>query len=112
MPKQKTPQNETPSIADEKIIAAIGYLWILFLLPLLLKKESEYCQFHAKQGMVLFITSIVLMVINIIPILGQIIFFLGSITIAVLALLGFVNALQGRKWKLPILGGFVKKINL
>ena len=112
MPKQKETQEKMPVIADEKIIAAIGYFWILFLLPLLLKKESEYCQFHAKQGMVLFITSIILLVINIIPILGQIVFFLGSIVIAIFALLGFVNALQGRKWEVPYLNKFVRKINL
>jgi len=110
--KQKAPQAEMPSVADEKIIAAIGYFWILFLVPLLLKKNSEYCQFHAKQSMVLFITSIALIIINIIPVLGWIISFLGWIGIIIFGLLGFVNALQGRKWEVPVLGKFAEKINL
>ena len=112
MQEQKTSQNEMPSVADEKIIAAIGYFWILFLIPLLLKKNSEYCQHHAKQSMVLFITSIALMIINVIPVLGWIICFFGSIAVVIFMLLGFVNALQGVKWEAPILGKFASKINL
>lgn len=97
---------------DDKIIAAIGYLWLLFLVPLLLKKDNEYCQFHAKQGLVLFVASIIIMIIGIIPVLGWIITFFGWIIIVIFALLGFVNALQGRKWEIPYLGKYAQKINL
>lgn len=112
MKEEKTPQGQMPSVADEKIIAAIGYFWILFLVPLLLKKNSKYCQFHAKQSMVLFITSIALIIINIIPVVGWIISFLGWIAIVIFMLLGFVNALQGIKWEVPFLGRFAGKINI
>lgn len=113
MSKEK--QNNVPqptSATDDNIIAAIGYLWLLFLVPLFLKKNSEYCQFHAKQGLVLFATSIILLVINIIPVLGWIICFFGHIALIILSALGFVNALQGKRWELPFLGQFTKKINL
>src|SRR4030042_3154861 len=88
------------SSSDDKIIAAISYIWILFFIPLFLKKDSQFCQFHAKQGLVLFVASILLWIINVIPFLGQIIFFFGGITLLILAILGFINAFQGRKWVL------------
>ncbi len=108
MKKEKT----TPT-QDEKIIAAIGYIWLLFLIPLLLKKDNEYCQFHAKQGMVLFIFSLIVMILGGVPVLGWLIIMpLGLIVVIVFALLGFVNALHGRKWEMPYLGRFAKRVNL
>lgn len=97
---------------DDNIISAIGYIWLLFLVPLLLKKGNKYCEFHVKQGLVLFITSIVLMVIAIVPFLGWIIAFFGWIIVIIFALLGFINALQGKQWEMPYLGKYAKKINL
>lgn len=106
------PQGKAPS-QDDKIIAAIGYLWLLFLVPLLLKKNNEYCQFHAKQGLVLFIFSLVVMILGAIPVLGWLIIIpLGWIIIIIFALLGFINALQGRKWEMPYLGKYAQRINL
>ena len=55
---------ETKTSLDNKIIAAIGYIWILFLIPLLLKSKNEYCHFHAKQGLVLFGFSILISIIG------------------------------------------------
>ena len=39
--------NETLT-QEEKIMSAIGYVWLLFLVPLLIKKNNEFCQHHAK----------------------------------------------------------------
>lgn len=108
---ESTPVGQTP-MQDDKIIAAIGYLWLLFLIPLLLKKNNDYCQFHAKQGLVLFVFSFIIMILGVIPILGWLIAFVGWVIIVIFALLGFVNALQGRKWEMPYLGKYAGKINL
>jgi uncharacterized membrane protein len=98
---------------DEKIISAIGYIWLLFLIPLLLKKDSEYCQFHAKQGMLLFVFSLAVMILGGVPVLGWLIITpLGWIAILILTVIGFVNALSGKKWEMPILGKWAKKIDL
>jgi len=99
-------------IEENKVLAAIGYIWILFLIPLLAKKDSKFCQFHGKQGMILFIAWIVLVVVGWVPFLGWIIFFFGSIALIILSLVGLIKALTGEYWELPILGQYAKKINL
>jgi len=105
-----TNEKNTP---DKNIISAIGYIWLLFLVPLLLKKNDEFCQFHARQGLVLFIFSLIIMVLGGIPVLGWLIILpVGWILIAILALLGIINALQGKKWEMPFLGKFAKKIKI
>ncbi len=99
-------------LPDDRFIAAIGYLGILCLVPLLLKKDSVFAQHHGKQGLVLLIAWIILWVGNVIPVLGQIVWALGSIVLVILVILGMINALQGKMWDLPVLGGYAKNLKL
>lgn len=39
---------------NENLFAALSYISILFIIPLLFKKDSKFAQFHGKQGLVLF----------------------------------------------------------
>lgn len=98
---------------EDKAIAAVGYVWVLFLIPLLMKKDSEYCHHHAKQGLVLFIVSFAVMFLGMIPVLGWLIILpLGWLIIIVLAILGIINSLQGKTWEMPFLGKYAKEIKL
>ena len=95
---------------ENKLFGVLGYLGILFLIPLLAKKESPFAQFHAKQGMVLFIVGFVGFVgsfIIWIPLVGWAV----AIFLLVLMIMGIVNALGGKTKELPLIGGFAKKIN-
>ena len=105
------PSATKEDIEANKMIAAIGYLGPLCLVPLLLKKKSAYAQFHGKQGFVLLVVWVILLFINIIPLLGQIIWFLGSIALLILMILGIVNALNGNLWEMPVLGAYADKLN-
>lgn len=100
------------NLDEDRLIAAIGYLGILCLVPLLLKKNSAFAQHHGKQGLVLLLAWVVLWIGNIIPVLGQIVWFLGSIALLVLVILGMVNALQGKMWEMPFFGSFAKQLKL
>ncbi len=106
-------ENAPTSISQEdKIWAALSYLWILALVALLLKRQSGYVQFHAKQGVVLLIVEVILWLVGMVPVLGWLVTFVGHIVVAVLAVLGIVAALVGRYWEMPFLGEYAKKINL
>lgn len=107
-----TPTPEAPKLAfdqkdieDNKVVAAIGYLWILFLVPLLLKKESPFAQFHAKQGLVLCIAAIVF---SFIPVLG----WLANLALLVVAIMAIIKTLSGEAWEIPFVKDMVKKINI
>ena len=103
---------EDKEIQEGKIFALLAYLWILCLVPLLLKKENKFALFHAKQGLVLFICEIALWIIGIIPVLGWFISVLGSLACGILALIGIIQALMGNYWKMPLLGDYAEKINI
>src|SRR3989339_1092032 len=102
----------TNDIEENKVIAAIGYLGILCLIPLLAKKNSAFAQHHGKQGLVILIAWIILWVVNVIPVFGQIVWALGSIGLLILVLLGIINALNGNIWEMPVLGQYAKQIKL
>ena len=88
-----------------KLMAAISYLWILFLVPLLAAKDDAFARYHANQGLVLFLAEIAISVIGIIPFVGPIIAAVGGIATFVFAILGIVNALKGEMKPLPFIGG-------
>lgn len=95
-------------VEENKVIAALSYLWILCLVPLFLKRNSEFAQAHAKQGLVLFIIEIVGSLVFWIPLIGWLLWLI----VVVIAILGFARALQGEYWHMPVIGDLAKKINL
>jgi len=90
---------------DDKLMGAFSYVWILSLIILITKKDSEFVKFHARQGFVLFIASVVL---GFIPILNWVVW----LVVTVAAIYGIYNAMNGQKKELPLIGQFAKKINI
>lgn len=95
-------------IEEGKVWAAIGYLGILFLVPLLAKKDNEFAQYHAKQGLMLFIVSLIIGPITFIPLIGWIL----AIFPLVLFIMGLVNALGGKKKPLPVIGQYGENLSI
>lgn len=91
--------------SDSNLMAALSYLWILSVVMLLLKKEDKFVQFHAKQGLVLFLCSMVLWVI---PIIG----WLLNMVVTIAVIVGFIMAIQGKEYKMPVVGDLAEKINI
>jgi uncharacterized membrane protein len=112
-PSQQSPQQSTnpKDIADNKVLAIIGYLGILCLLPLLLAKDSAYAKFHGKQALVLLIAWIVVCAVGVVPILGWLVAFVGYILGFVLMIVGMVNAYKGEMKELPWIGQYSKHLN-
>lgn len=98
--------------SEEKIFSAIGYIGILFLIPLVLKRDSAFAQHHAKNGLVLFLAWVISWVVGIIPVLGWIAAFFFSIFLIVLTILGVIKALAGEMWEMPYLSKYVKKLKI
>lgn len=108
--KKENPEATTDSkdVEQNRAITYLSYLGLLFLVPMLAKKESKFAQFHAKQGLVLtvgwFIGSFLM------PFLG--LGFLVYIFVSVVSIMGLINVNNGKMKDLPIAGNIAKKINL
>lgn len=110
------PETDKRDVEENRMVAAIGYLFILCLFPLLGKKESKFAQFHGKQGLTLTIAGVVLwfagFILAFIPFLGWLAMFLGWIILVVMAIMGIINALAGKYWEMPFFGKYAKEIKL
>ena len=112
--------NEERIIAEGKIFGVIAYLSILCLVPIvyfstfkmipvLSKKVNKFAIFHAKQGFAIFLLEVALVAINMIPVVGQLIFAGGSLVLFSLSLVGIVQVLRGNYWKCPIISDWAEK---
>ena len=110
--EEKKLTSSRQDINDNKVIAAIGYIGVLCLIPLLLKKDSKFAQFHGKQGLTLFVAEIVVTFLNIIPLLGQLVWIVLNIVFLAIIVQAILKALNGEYWQIPILGEYAKNIKL
>ena len=104
-------------VQQNKLMAILAYLGILVLVPIFTAKESKFAQFHANQGLVLFICEaaygVVYGVLRSILLgishhLGFLVGLLSLVYVAfvVLAVLGIVSAAGGKAKKLPVIGDY------
>lgn len=97
-------------ICRSRGLAWLSYLGILFLIPLLVNRESSFSKFHANQGLLLFmielVLSVVLRILSLIPVVRWFALILNILYIPVLILMivGIINAVQGRAGRLPVIG--------
>jgi uncharacterized membrane protein len=102
------PSFDKKDIDDNKVIAALSYIGILCLVPLLAKKDSKFAQEHGKQGLIMLVAWIIGSFVFWIPLVG----WLLLLVMFLADLYAFIKCLQGEFWEVPLLGQFRKKINL
>lgn len=99
---------DSRDIEDNRVMAILAYIWILFLVPLLAAKESRFARYHAYQGVALFLLSLLVGIIDrLLPYNLSGLSYLLSLAVLVLAIIGIVNAYQGKAKPLPVIGGFL-----
>ena len=104
------PKKAEPVKLDDNrnVLAALSYIGILFLIPLLAGQKDEFTKFHVQQGIVLFIVDVIASFIVWVPLIGWAI----GILMLVVSIYGFLQALAGKRWELPYLAQYAKKIKL
>lgn len=126
-PTEETAQTETPKVDAEfvapediekkRVIAALGYIPFLCFLPLLMKDKGDFLAFHARQGLVITLLSVIMAVIGpvlviFVPLFGALVAFCLNTGLALLIIVGAWKAYQGEMWELPIFGEYAKNIKV
>jgi uncharacterized membrane protein len=108
---------ETLDIEQNKVFAVLAYIGILFLVPLLAAPRSRFARYHTNQGIVLFLSVLILWlglgVLAAIPFVNFILIPLGipagfilSAGGLVFMVIGIVHAASGEYKPLPWIGHF------
>lgn len=114
--EDNTAEHDANDISDNKFMAVLAYLGILFLIPLLAAPNSKFARYHVNQGLTLCICEIVFGIVY--SILSSIIYAISwrlgfvvtiigiiGIVFPILAVIGIINASGGKAKALPIIGG-------
>ena len=95
----KEPERQDVTTLHERTIATLSYIGFLAIVPFYLKKDSEFCRFHGKQGMTLCIIFFIASLLSIINFLFDLMLVLQ---VSIFFIMGF-SALSGRWRKLPLI---------
>jgi uncharacterized membrane protein len=102
----------------ERAMGAVAYVGPLWIATFVARPRSEFCRFHSRQGMVLFIgeilasafLAIVRWTLGIIPVAGIVIVAIVSFavwsTAFLLSLAGIASAVKGERWRIPVLSDY------
>lgn len=112
-----TAEFDANDVTQNKAMAILAYFGPLVLIPVFAAKGSKFARYHSNQGLLLLIActawSIVYSIINwIILAISWRLYFISSIigifsiVFIVLAVIGIVNAANGKAKELPVIGKY------
>jgi uncharacterized membrane protein len=84
-------------IETNKDLAAFSYVFVMSVFIFVLKRDSPFIRFHARQAMVLFALSVVFWFIPLVGRLLELLVLAGMV-------LGFLSAAQGQWRDVPVVG--------
>ncbi len=110
----------------ERALGILSYLPILWLIPLKARKDSLFVQFHARQGMVLFImwaiACFLMVVLLLTPVAGLVdgagsvvlfsVIAVASFTYLFMAIIGIFKVLLGERYRMPVVADVALMLRL
>ncbi len=101
-----TAEYSIDDINKNRVMSAVSYIGILFLIPILRKStdKSPFLRYHVNQSILLFIISFIGFLTVMIPQIGWIIATVFSVFSFALFIIGVKNALKGEAKELPVIG--------
>lgn len=98
--------------SNSKVFSVLSYFGILWIIGLIAAPQDSFVRFHVNQGLVLFLLGIIVGAANFIFGFIPVIRWIASLLLGVvgifcfvLAIIGIVNAAQGKTKPLPLIGG-------
>ena len=92
-----------------RLMAAICYIGILCFIPLLYNCDSEFINFHARQGLVLWIWAVIaifaLFVLEI-----ELVTEGSAVVIGLMSAYGMLASILRKKWRLPLVSRLSERL--
>lgn len=113
-PTQPAPAQPAPAAkaSDDNLMAALSYVSVLAVVMLLVKKDSDYVKFHAKQGVVLFAGEVIYWFVSYFTWFLFFIWWIVGLVLLIVSIIGFIKALSGERYRIPVVADLADKINI
>lgn len=103
----KTAMFDPEDIRRSHVLAAVCYLNVTFIIiALLLEPNSKFIRYHVNQSAILYVFALLSVLLNIVPFLGQLAFFVAAAMFFVFTIMGIVRAMNGQAKDLPLVGKY------
>ncbi|MDD3295754.1 MAG: hypothetical protein PHU64_00145 [Candidatus Omnitrophica bacterium] len=89
--------------------AALSYVFFLWILTFIFKKDNAFALYHARQGIVIFIGDVICLTFMFIPIIG-VLFGLLALILAVVRVYGILLSLTGKSDKIYVISDLAEKL--
>jgi uncharacterized membrane protein len=105
--------------SDRMLMMVLSYIWLLFLIPLLTKKDDSEVQWHAKNGMALTIVEVLAwIVVGIAGAMMRATVGCGPVGLScivwvaflVFRILAIVSASKGQRFRFPMITDWAEKM--
>lgn len=96
---------------DRRMAAVMAYIPFLCFVPLIKMRDDPYTYFHARQGIVLFFVEIIAFIFSF-PHLSQLFWTVIIIACIGAAVAGIIFSLQGKMYKLPVIGDLAQRLRM
>ena len=93
-----------------RLYAIMSYLGILCFVPMLMNRDDEYVYFHAKQGLVIWMWSVLAMFALYVPGIGKFLFSFSAMGVVLYSVIGIVSVVLNRAWKLPLIHSIARLV--
>lgn len=103
------PEKQLLDLEEKNVYAALCYVVFFVFVSLFMKKTDPFVNWHIRQGLVilgLIILSLIASAWQ--PRIGNMFFLL----VMIVNIIALVQALIGRKWKIPLIGNLAEKFSI
>jgi len=105
----KTPKFDVEEIREGAPFAVLSYVFFGWILTYILKKDNRFAIFHARQGIVISVGSLLCFTIMFIPVLG-LLFGIFALGLAFASLYGIYLSLTGKCERMYLISDVADKL--
>ena len=99
-----------PATRRMHVLAATSYLGIFCLVPLIFDDNSEYVRFHARQGLVIWLWTLLSVFALAAGEFGGFFMTFSMVLIVCLSMAGIVSVVLSKTWRLPVIAVLAEKL--
>ncbi|MBF0416672.1 MAG: hypothetical protein HQL86_00275 [Magnetococcales bacterium] len=86
-----------------RLLAGFSYLGVLCLVPLLVESKDSFVVFHARQGLVLWVWTVLSYFAMHLPGLGPYLFSTSTVLVLFLSMFGLFSVVMNQRWRIPVI---------
>ncbi len=106
------PTMTSPGLKNNTLMGILAYMGPLVIISYITAKEVPFVKFHIKQGLVLLVLEIIIWISGMIMYQLWMVWQIINFFVIILAILGIINASQGKEKNLPLVGSYAKHFNI